>query len=180
MEGEVGGEEGKEAPNTVGNGGVDRSGEKREEHTNYGQREERGGEKTDEAVSNQMKMRVRQKETRKETIALHSLCSHIYIYIYTYPWVDMLHEHYIDSMWQTHTTRTKGQMSDRRSSFSLFVCCRFSVLLMTQSFQKLFSYNRMMNKTAINLQEKQRQPIIVGRNTLVCRTGCFCACGTWS
>lgn len=89
----------------------------------------------------------------------------------------MLHEHYIDSMWQTRT-RTKGQMSDRRSSFSLFVCSRFSVLLMTQSFQKLFSYNRMMTKTAINLQEKQRQPIIVGRKTLVCRTGGFCAGGT--
>lgn len=34
----------------------------------------------------------------------------------------MLHEHCIDSMWQTHTTKTKCQVSRRRSSFGLFVC----------------------------------------------------------
>lgn len=70
----------------------------------------------------------------------------------------MLHEHCMDSMWQTHTTKTKWQTSHRISSFGLFVCCCFSVLLMTQSSQKLYSYNTM-NKTAIILEEKQKQSI---------------------
>lgn len=55
-------------------------------------------------------------------------------------------------------------MSHRISSFGLFVCCCFSVLLMTQSSQKLYSYNTM-NKTAIILQEKQRQSITVEKIT---------------
>lgn len=56
---------------------MDRSSEKREEHTNHVDKERKEeGKKTDEAVSNQIKNKG---DTKKETMALHYVLTYIHI-----------------------------------------------------------------------------------------------------
>lgn len=96
---------------------------KREKSTQIVDKERKEeGKKTDEAVSNQIKKQGWHKKETQRNNGI-TFCVHIYTHIHEF----MLHEHCIDSLWQTYTTKTKRQMSHRKSSFGLFVCCCFSV-----------------------------------------------------
>lgn len=121
----------------------------------------------------------KEKDTKKETMTLHSLCSRIY------PWVDMLHEHHdIDSMWQTHTHNTKQNVkwaSGEAHSALLFVVVFFCALkqktfdrLCTTTFERSTWHDEKNNTYSAG--GKRQQTILWKKPTLVRRIVCLCVC----